>query len=113
MRFKEKAKKVHFDKMLLITSLLILAFGLVMLFSASVAVGLERFGDSGFFIKRQLISLVMGAFVFYIAYKVDYHVWHKWSLVILIGSIILLILVYCFFNGITDWRYYFEKRIEV
>jgi cell division protein FtsW len=93
MRFKEKAKKVHFDKMLLITSLLILAFGLVMLFSASVAVGLERFGDSGFFIKRQLISLVMGAFVFYIAYKVDYHVWHKWSLVILIGSIILLILV--------------------
>ena len=93
MRLHKKIKKVHFDKMFLITCCLILALGLVMLFSASVAVGLERFGDSSFFIKRQIIALVLGTILFYIAYKVDYRFWHKWSLMILIVSIILLILV--------------------
>jgi cell division protein FtsW len=91
--FKQKSKKVHFDKTLLVVSSLILAFGLVMLFSASVAVGLERFGDSSFFIKRQIIFLAIGLVVFYIVYKIDYHFWQKWSLLILGGSIFLLILV--------------------
>jgi cell division protein FtsW len=88
-------KKSHTktDITLLIVSALILVFGLIMLFSASVAVGLERFGDSNFFIKRQLLWLVIGLVAGYMCYKIDYHFWQKWSLVLLLASIILLGLV--------------------
>jgi len=58
-----------------------------------VAVGLERFDDSLFYIKRQLIALVAGAIAGFIAYKIDYHKWQEWSLVLLFVSIVLLILV--------------------
>ena len=78
---------------LVVISGLILLFGLVMLFSASVAVGLERFGDSNFFIKRQLVALVIGLIGAYVAYKIDYHFWERWSLVILLATIVLLVLV--------------------
>ncbi len=71
----------------------LLLFGLVMLFSASVAVGLERFGDSGFFIKRQLVALVIGAGAWYVGFRMPYQFWKEWSLVLLIATIVLLIVV--------------------
>src|SRR3989338_4195803 len=88
-----KTSNTNFDKSLLIISLIILVFGLIMLYSASVAVAFERFGDSGFYIKKQLIALSIGIIAGYIAYKIDYHFWEKWSLAFLFISIILLILV--------------------
>lgn len=89
----KREQKQTFDKTLLIISAVILVFGLIMLYSASVAVGFERFGDSGFYIKKQLIALCIGIIAGYAAYKIDYHFWEKWSLVFLFGSIILLILI--------------------
>ncbi|MBI2050703.1 MAG: putative lipid II flippase FtsW [Parcubacteria group bacterium] len=71
----------------------ILVFGLLMLFSASVAVGIERFGDPNFFIKRQLIALLLGLGAAYLAYRIDYRVWQRWSFVILLASVALLVLV--------------------
>ena len=88
-----KTSNTNFDKSLLIISLIILVFGLIMLYSASVAVAFERFGDSGFYIKKQLIALSIGIIAGYMAYKIDYHFWEKWSLAFLFISIILLILV--------------------
>ncbi|MDP3995473.1 MAG: putative lipid II flippase FtsW [bacterium] len=71
----------------------ILVFGLIMLFSASVAVGIDRFSDPNFFIKRQLVSLVLGLIAAYIAYRIDYRFWQKWSFFILLASIALLVVV--------------------
>lgn len=64
-----------------------------MLYSASVAVGLERFDDSAFYVKKQLISLAIGFIAAFIAYKIDYKFWERWSLILLVASIIMLILV--------------------
>jgi len=89
----KKQKDSGFDKALLIVSVIILLFGIVMLYSASVAIGLERFGDSGFFIKRQIIYLAIGGIAFYAAYKIDYHIWQEWSLILFLFSILLLIVV--------------------
>ncbi|OJI06608.1 putative lipid II flippase FtsW [bacterium CG10_46_32] len=93
-RLHTSESRNHIDVALLIISVLILIGGMVMLFSASVAVGIERFGDANFFIKRQLMWLAIGLVAGYIGYKVDYHYWQKWSLFILLGSILLLVTVF-------------------
>jgi len=98
----KREKKYHFDKPLFITSAIILIFGLIMLYSASVAVGIDRFEDSTYFIKRQIIALVIGLVAAYIVYKIDYHFWEQWSLIFLFTSIVLLICVLIPGFGVSD-----------
>lgn len=73
----------------------LLLFGLLMLSSAGVAVGLERFGDPYFFVKRQLLFGVLpGTILFLIIAKIDYHVWKKIALPVFLMSIVGLFLVF-------------------
>ncbi len=72
---------------------ILLIFGLLMLSSAGVAVGLERFEDPYFFIKRQLLFGVLpGIALFLIIAKIDYHVWKKLALPIFVLGIVGLLL---------------------
>ncbi|MBI1961624.1 MAG: putative lipid II flippase FtsW [Parcubacteria group bacterium] len=89
----KKISKSRVDIALLAVSGAILVLGLITLFSASVAVGIERFGDPNFFIKRQLIALVVGLIAAYIAFRIEYRFWQRWSLMLFVGSIMLLVLV--------------------
>lgn len=73
--------------------LLLLAYGLIMVFSASSASAHYRMGDTFYFIKRQALWAVIGlgamAFLSYVPYKVYY----KFALPILGGAVILLVAV--------------------
>lgn len=74
---------------------LLLVFGLVMLSSAGSAVGQQRFGDSYFFIKRQLLLGVLpGLALFFFFAKVQFHKLRAWSPVIYMGMLASLILVF-------------------
>ncbi|KKQ27424.1 MAG: Stage V sporulation protein E (Required for spore cortex synthesis) [Candidatus Magasanikbacteria bacterium GW2011_GWC2_37_14] len=74
---------------------ILLVFGLVMLTSASAAVGHERFTDVYFFIKRQLLLGVLpGIFLFFFFSKFPYQKLRKFSLAFFVFSIILLILIF-------------------
>ncbi len=57
----------------IINLLIIVAFGLLMLFSASYTTGYLRFGDSYHFIRSQLIFAVLGVFVMLVVAQFDYH----------------------------------------
>lgn len=73
----------------------IILFGLLILSSAGVAVGLDRFSDAYFFIKRQLLlGFFPGIVLFLIMSKINYTIWRKYALPIFILSILLLILVF-------------------
>jgi len=85
--------KITIDIGLALIAVVLILFGLVMLFSASVAVGLERFGDSTFFIKRQLFSLAVGGVLFYAGCRIQYLFWKRWSLMLLAGTLFLLVIV--------------------
>jgi cell division protein FtsW len=72
-----------------------LVFGLVALTSASSAIGIERFGDSYFFIKRQLLyGLVPGIFAFLFFSKLNYSFLRKHAGFVYVLCISLLILVF-------------------
>ena len=88
-----KEKKA--DYKLLSYFLILLVFGLVMLSSASVAMGYQKFGDSYFYIKKQLLYGVLpGLVLFFIFAKTDYHLLRKFGLAIYCLSLILLLVVF-------------------
>lgn len=84
----------------------LLLFGLVMLSSAGAVLGFQRYGDSNYFLKKQAISIGIGLVVAFITYSIDYRFWKKWSFVLFIMTIILLVVV--FLPGIGS--YFFGAR---
>ncbi|HNX10929.1 MAG TPA: putative lipid II flippase FtsW [bacterium] len=82
------------DKKLVITIIGLLVFGLVMLFSASLVAGYVKGGSSLYFIKHQLFGLALGLPAMIILSKINYHYLKPWALYALIGSFLLLSLVF-------------------
>lgn len=73
----------------------IILFGLLVLSSAGVAVGIDRHADAYFFIKRQLLlGFFPGIIAFLIMSKINYSVWRTYALPIFVSAILLLILVF-------------------
>jgi len=83
------------DWVLVFIFALLLFLGLITLFSASTALGFQKFGDSYHFIKRQLLhGLLPGIVLLLILVKVNYQFWKKLIMPLLAISIILLIIVF-------------------
>jgi len=77
---------------LIITSLMI-AIGIVMIYSASAIFAYERYHDSGYFLKRHLLYLIIGFIGAVGAMSFDYKKLKPMGRQILLFSILLLILV--------------------
>lgn len=71
----------------------LIAFGLVMLSSAGAVVGYERFGESAYYLKQQLLWFAVGAAVLLVMAFVDYHRWRSLAVPLLFVSIVLLVAV--------------------
>ena len=85
--------------------LLLLAYGLLMLFSAGYAVALYRRGDAYTYIRPQLLFAVLGVIAMYAASLIDYHVWHKLAWWLMGVSLVLLVVVLFMpeYNGCKRW----------
>ncbi|MHA0857288.1 putative lipid II flippase FtsW [Paenibacillus sp. CMAA1364] len=89
-------KKGAPDFQLLILTLLLVGFGLVMVFSASssLAVASEKFNHNAFyFTKRQFVSVALGAFFMFIAMNIPYNKYKILFIPFFMVTIIMLILV--------------------
>jgi cell division protein FtsW len=60
------------DALLLGSVAFLVALGLVMVFSASSATAYSIYHDTAYFLKRQVVFLVVGLALAYVAYRVDY-----------------------------------------
>ncbi|MEK7521809.1 MAG: putative lipid II flippase FtsW [Patescibacteria group bacterium] len=96
-----RAQTVRLDRPLLFITLGLLIFGLAMVFDASVADATRTFQDKFFYLKRQLIWAILGAFSMFILSQINYKFWQKAALWIFIGTIILLVLVLVPGVGVT------------
>ena len=94
-----------FDIPFLLILLLLLSYGLIMLFSAGYAVALYRRGDAYTYIRPQLLFAALGVLAMYAASLVDYHVWHKLAWPMLGISLLLLAIVLFMpeYNGCKRW----------
>ncbi len=81
------------DVYLLIATLGLLAIGVVMVYSASAVMAFREYGDSFYYLKRQLIFAGLGLVAMYFTMNVDYWVWKKYAKIGLIVCFALLVVV--------------------
>lgn len=81
-------------KLMAVLAVLVI-FGLVMLSSASVSIAYERFNDSYYYVKHQvLFGLIPGLALLAVFSTVDYKIWKKYATAMMAFSIFLLVLVF-------------------
>ncbi|HEX6922616.1 MAG TPA: stage V sporulation protein E [Bacillales bacterium] len=81
------------DFLLILTTLTLLAIGLVMVYSASAVWASYNYGDSFYFAKRQLLFAGLGVIAMFFMMNVEYWTWRKWAKIGLMICFALLILV--------------------
>ena len=103
-----KGKK-SFDFWIFMTILILLSIGTIMVFSSSSAYAYNYMkGDAYFFLKKQLVWVVLSLAVMFVTMNIDYRKIGKLSPIMLVVSLVLLILVIIpgvgqEYNGATRW----------
>jgi len=82
---------------LIVAVFILLAVGIVMVYSASSTIAGAKFDDSNYFLKRHIIRVLIGLGAMMIAARVNYHIFRKLSRAGLIAAFVLL--VYVLFAG--------------
>ncbi|MEE1127453.1 MAG: FtsW/RodA/SpoVE family cell cycle protein, partial [Acutalibacteraceae bacterium] len=90
MSFFQKGK---LDIAFLALVVLLMAIGLLCLFSSSYAYALQNYDDSYHFIKKQAIFTVLGFIGMYGASRINYHVYRRCAWAIYGVTIVMLIVV--------------------
>ena len=101
------------DYFFLAIVIILLAYGIIMLFSAGSAKAYSDYGNVLYFVKNQLMGIALGAVGMYLASKVDYHIYGGKIAGALYGvCAVLLVLVVAGLgttvNGATRWLFGFQ-----
>lgn len=107
---KPKVKMGQVDFILFSTIMLLVAIGIIMVYSASSYTALHSKSynyDDMFFLKKQVLWGIIGITFMIIAIKIDYHVYKKYTGIFIIITIILLCVVFAFpdNHGARRWIY--------
>lgn len=97
--------KTGIDIGFLVTVIMLVVLGLIMVFSASYPSANYRYGNGLYFITRQAIWAAVGAVAMFFTAKVDYRVYKKFTLPIMVATVIMLALVLVSkpINGARRW----------
>ena len=77
--FFKKSTSGKIDRLFLLATVLLSAYGTLMVFSAGGPYAEARYGDSTYFIKRQALWLIIGFVAAYIASRIDLQIFKKCS----------------------------------
>ena len=107
LKIKKIVRQKNMDPVFLILVFILLAFGLVMLFSASFARAYYyKEGNSFHFISKQVIHATIGIIGMFIISKIDYNKYRKYAVPLFFISLCLLVVVLFMkgdANGIKRW----------
>ena len=81
------------DVWLLLTTAMLCALGLIMVFVASAGVAYTTYGNPAYFFERQVVWLVLGAVGLVIGTRLDYHHWRRLGPWLAAASLVLLVAV--------------------
>lgn len=104
---RKKEKTFHyFDYTLLFIIIFLVGFGLVMLYSTSSYNAQIKFGNSAYYLKRQMMAVALGFVGMFVIANIDYHIWLRLSGFIYFVSLSLCVAVIfagANYNGSTRW----------
>jgi cell division protein FtsW len=101
------ARKLKSDKVLFTATLLLVCTSIIMVYSASALVALERYQQAYLFVTRQAMWAVLGLAVLWIAMHVDYRTYRNdafiWALLGLVALTLVGVLFSAPVNGTRRW----------
>jgi len=101
------ARKLKTDKVLFTATLLLICVSVVMVYSASAVLALERFGQPYLFLTKQALWSVLGLAVLVVAMRVDYRTYKNEAFIwCLLGAVTLMLVGVLFsapVNGTRRW----------
>jgi len=101
------ARKLQSDKWLFVATLALICASVVMVYSASALVALERFQQPYLFVTRQLMWVSVGIAVLSIVMRIDYRTYKNdklvWAALGLVGLMLVAVLFARPINGTRRW----------
>jgi cell division protein FtsW len=101
------AKKLKSDRVLFMATLLLVGASIVMVYSASAIVALERYQQANLFLTKQALWAVLGLALLAIAIRVDYRTYRNepfiWGLLAVTGLLLVGVLFSPPVNGTSRW----------
>ncbi len=86
-------EKRGIDLTLLIVTFTLVAIGIIMVFSASYSFAMQSMGDGTYFLRRVIMWAVLGIVIMTVFSFINYRLWKKIALLLLVASFVLLVLV--------------------
>jgi cell division protein FtsW len=93
MFMRTESAPEHRDWWLIGSVVGLLAIGLQMVYSSSVVVAHNEFGDDTYFVVRHAAWLVIGFILTYITSRIDYHIWQRFSVLLMGLCLVSLVIV--------------------
>ena len=87
-------KKGKLDYWIFFSVMILVAIGLIMIYSASPTVSLHGFGDSFYYLKKQVLYLLLGGGAFWWGYHLHLPILKKWALPGLLLSLFFLVILF-------------------
>ncbi|HCC33092.1 MAG TPA: putative lipid II flippase FtsW [Clostridiales bacterium] len=81
------------DPSLFLIAITLASLGLIMILSASLVKAEAWYGDPAFYLRRQLLWLLIGLGALVIGVRVDYRIYRRWATPIMLGTTLLLVAV--------------------
>ena len=101
------ARKLKSDKWLFLATLALVCASVVMVYSASALVALERFQQPYLFVTKQLLWVAVGIALLSLVMRVDYRTYRNerlvWALVACVGLLLVAVLFSRPVNGTRRW----------
>src|SRR5688500_2225660 len=79
------------DWLLFVVTLVLLSFGVVMVFNASYPLAIEFYDDKAYFVKRQIVWALLGLGGLFVARRIPYWKWQAWAMPALVLSFLMLV----------------------
>lgn len=98
-----RPSSLGFDWPFMTFLVVILTIGLIMLYSASHPYAYYWYGDSKYFISRQIVFALLGLILMIIISQIDYHILYRFAFIIY-GISILLLVVVLFMRPVNNAR---------
>jgi cell division protein FtsW len=101
------ARKLKSDKVLFFATLLLVLASLVMVYSASAVMAMERYGQPYLFLIKQGMWTALGLPVLALIMRIDYRTWRQptvvWTGLILVAAALVAVLFSTPINGTRRW----------
>ncbi len=101
-----KKEIFYFDYTFLLVLILLVGFGVIMVYSASYYEAMQKFGDASYYLNKHLFACAVGFVGVFIAYKIPYQIYRKLGFLPLLACVAVILMIFPFgfeANGARRW----------